>query len=196
MSGSFPIYTASCVCACSYFVFARERKWEKPLKRMGNTQRYLHYQHNEICTHTITSTNIHAGTQMHTPTLSAPSISEQFPFKLTCWSNQNNTTNTIRTAQRMEQSKNIFQLAIVSPLWGVGPLQSRDNGHTMHFYSQQCVSAEHTFSKQQAGSVDVKHSLISVFPSFPCVHWLAIVLNTMVEIIQFLCPQLMSNCFH
>lgn len=70
----------------------------------------------------------------------------------------------------MVQSKNIFQLAILSPLCDVGPLQSRDNGRTMHFHSQQSASTEHTFSKQQAGSVDVKHSLISVSPLFPCVH--------------------------
>lgn len=70
----------------------------------------------------------------------------------------------------MVQHKNIFQLAILSPLWGVGPLLSRDNGHTMHFHSQESASTEHTFSKQRAGSVDVKHSLISVFPLFPCVH--------------------------
>lgn len=46
-------------------------------------------------------------------------------------------------------------------------MQSRDNGQTMHFHSQQSASTEHTSSKQQAGSGDVKHSLISVSPYFP-----------------------------
>lgn len=61
----------------------------------------------------------------------------------------------------------IFQLAVLSPLRCVEPQQSTDKGHTMHFHSEQSAFTEHTNSKQQASSVDVRHSLISVFPYFP-----------------------------
>lgn len=65
------------------------------------------------------------------------------------------------------KQKNIFQLAILSTLCGVGPMQSTDNGHTMHSNAQQSASTGCTSSKHQADSVDVKHSLISFSPCFP-----------------------------
>lgn len=67
----------------------------------------------------------------------------------------------------MVQSRKHFSISnLITPLRHGGPLQSRDNGHTMHFHSWHSASTEHTFSKQQTVSVHVKHSLISVFPYF------------------------------
>lgn len=66
-----------------------------------------------------------------------------------------------------KNGSNIFQLAllITPPVCGA-TAERWHKGRTMHFYSEQSAFTEHTNSKQQASSVDVKQSLISVFPYF------------------------------
>lgn len=60
------IYMANCVCTSFYFVSLWEGENEKThLNKQANTQRYSHYQHNDICTHCNLYELLLRGTNTH-----------------------------------------------------------------------------------------------------------------------------------